>query len=103
MFRLKHMLLSLNHRSYNILGSERASTDGGDFSSAGLNITESSVISRRYGNNMFSHKGYNLQQFSPNMKHSSQFDGENCCDPVLAANMASLALNLNPTKYKSKK
>ena len=103
MFRFENTKFNLNHWSYNISGSERASTDGGDFSSAGLNITESSVISRRYGNNMFSYKGYNLQQFSPNMKHSSQFDGENCCDPVLAANMASLAFNLNPTKYKSKK
>ena len=87
---------------------ERSSTNNGaELSSTEMNNTESTIMSRRYGTNRFSYKGHQNQRChfsSPSSRHSSQFDSDSCCDPVLAANMAALAFNINTTtKYRFKR
>ena len=85
------------------LGQERVSTaDGCDFSSSAMNNTESSTVSRRYGSNRFSTKGRQIQR-CPQSPRLNQFESDTCCDPVLAANMAALAFNINTSRYKLKR
>ena len=82
-----------------------SNTEPGNFSSTGLNSTETSMLCRRHSSRKSSNKGPNIQRchHSPSSMHASQFDNDTCCDPVLAANMAALAFSLNTSRYKFKK
>ena len=95
-----------NSFSY-FLGPEKASTtDGGEFSSTtAINNTDSTSIGRGNGSGWLSYKGHQNQRCNLplNSKRTSQFEQDTCCDPVLAANMAALAFNLNTSGYKLKR
>ena len=82
-----------------------SNTEPGNFSSTGLNSTETSMLCRRHSSRKSSNKGPNIQRchHSPSSKHTSQFDNDTCCDPVLAANMAALAFSLNTSRCKFKR